>query len=195
MNMSNTHNQALWLSVRNSSAENYCRYRSLSKFVVIIALLLGLSGCFKSSRELISAVEADFPFTAITYIQNGGDKKITLNRVDDRYLNAKEGEQDYLRFKAIDENTYIVQVTIVDSKAPTYLFGLVRVSVDRKSFEVIKGIAQAIDLAATRKGQLGLKPCGDGDVCIATLKDYIAYAREAPPADSSSRFQILALKR
>ncbi len=164
------------------------------KFSVVLILLIGLSGCFKSNQELISAADADFPFTSITYLSGDGKSKATLERVGDKYLNPAEKGTDYIRFKAFGKNTYVAQLATVEAAKPVYLFGFIKVSADRKSFELIKGFAEAGDLAAARQGQPGFNVCDDDSVCIATLKDYVEYARKAPAPDASKRLQILALE-
>jgi len=143
---------------------------------------------------LISATDADFPFTSITYLSGDGITKITLERVGDKYLNPAEKGIDYVRFKAFGKNTYVAQLTTTEAAGPAYLFGFIKVSPDRKSFELIKGFAQARDLAAARQGKAGFNICDNDSVCIATLKDYVEYARKAPAADASARLQILALE-
>jgi hypothetical protein len=157
-------------------------------------LLLGLSGCFKSDKELIVASNADFPFTTITYLNGDGETKVTLQRFGDRYLITSEEGKDYVRFKAFGKNTYVAQLTTVEQTGLTYMFGFIRVSPDRKSFELIKGVALAADLAAARTGQPGFSVCDKDSVCIATLKDYVEYADKTPPADAGKRLQILTLE-
>lgn len=165
-----------------------------TKLAIITALLIGLTGCFKSGEALINADNADFPFTTLTYVEAGGDDKITLERDGDRYLNIAENEGAYVRLQTISENLYVVQITTTDSGQSSYLYGLIRVAPDRKSFEIVKGFAGSGDLEAARQGQPGLSVCDDDMICVESLKSYVDYARAAPAADNPAKFQILVLE-
>ena len=188
-----TNAQALWLSGQTPNPGSFRKYSILAKFSVIAILLFGLSGCFKSNEELISADNADFPFKTITYAEAGDQQKITFKRVGDSYLSTKEGEKDSVRFKKFGENLYVAQLTTIERDKPLYLYALVKVAPDRKSFELIKSIAETVDLAAAGEGKSGLNVCEEEFVCVSILKNYFEYARDAPPTDSINRFQIQAL--
>ncbi|MHA1524268.1 MAG: hypothetical protein ACTSY1_07645 [Alphaproteobacteria bacterium] len=164
------------------------------KITALVFLLVGLAGCFKSGKELIRADNAVFPFKTLTYVDAGGDDKITLERVGDKYLNIGEKDGVYVRLKALGENVFVAQISAPDTKGPMHLYGLIKVSPDRKSFEIIRGYAGSSDLAAVRAGTPGLFVCDDDSVCISALENYIDYAQAAPPEESQSQFQILKLE-
>lgn len=168
--------------------------RMILKLTVIVVLLAGLSGCFKSGAPLIVAANADFPFTTLTYANVGSDDKITLVRDGDKYVNSGEDDGAAVLLQAISKNVFVAQISAPDDDKTIYLYGLIKVSADRKSFEIVKGYAEPDDVAAARQGQPGFSVCDDDQVCVATLKAYVAYAQAAPPAQRPARFQILTLE-
>jgi hypothetical protein len=170
--------------------------RYIARLIALVVLAAGLTGCFKSRAELISADAADYPFQTITYTPDGEDDNITLVRTGDRYLVAGGSGRASVRFKALGNNTYALQISDVeDDDRPIYLYGFIRLAPDKASFELIKGIAEAEDLKAVADGKAGFITCpdDDGSVCISTLEGYIGYAMKAG-AGGAKRFNILEMK-
>lgn len=165
------------------------------RLIAIVALAVGLAGCFMSSAELISADEADYPFQTMTYTPDGEDDNVTLERAGDRYLAAGADDKVSVRFKALGNDKFVVQITDIKETGPLHLYGFIKLAPDKASFELIKSIAEPADLKAAAAGEAGFATCpGDDDsVCITTLKGFVGYAMKAG-AGSAKRFNILVMK-
>ena len=169
-------------------------YKKTALLIILIVSALGLSGCFKSEQPLISAGDADFPFTTITYADPNGTE-YTLEKSGDAYLSTEDGDETALRLTAIDENTFIGQIFAEDDGGDGYLYALVEVSEDRKSFSFVHPVAGEQALAAANQGTYGFRPCDDGFVCISTLDGFEKFASATPqPDDSTVIFTIKNLQ-
>lgn len=169
--------------------------RYVARVIALAVLVAGLTGCFESRTELISADAADYPFQTMTYVPDGEDDKVTLERAGDRYLAAGEDDKVSVRFKALGNNLFVVQISDVKDDGPLHLYGFIKLAPDKASFDLIKGIAEADDLKAAAAGKAGFATCpdDDGSVCIGTLEGFIGYAMKAG-AGSAKRFNILAME-
>lgn len=90
--------------------------------LVVLTLVLGLAGCFKSASALIDKADAKYPFTTIT-LKADDDQLQVIKRDGDVYRlieDGKEREEPLLLYE-IAENLYIIQETPKDGEA-TYLF-------------------------------------------------------------------------
>ena len=166
------------------------RNEKVALIVILVVSALGLTGCFKSEQPLISAGDADFPFTTITYADPNG-KEITLNKTGDTYVNTDDGDESALRLKALDENTFIGQIAVEDDDGDGYLYALVEIAEDRKSFYFLHPVANEQAIAAANQGKHGFRPCDDGFVCISTLDGFVKFATStAQSEDASVTFTI-----
>jgi hypothetical protein len=162
-----------------------------------IALVsLSLAGCFRTVEPLISAGEADFPFETLTYVEARGGDEITLVRAGDEYRPANEDIADRVMFKALDTNLFLVQLLSMETGEPAYLYGLIRLSPDMKSFVMAASVAAKDDLAAVRDGYAGLALCDEDPdtVCIEELDAYKAYALQDKVMSKATAYRIIRMK-
>jgi hypothetical protein len=161
---------------------------------VLFVLTIGLSGCFVSKNELITADSADFPFTTMTYVEENSKKTNTLKREGNKYMALGQKDQVYIRLNKINKDAYIGQMAMTDNGKSVYLFALLRFSDDRKSFTLSKAVADKDDIAAVKNGGTGLSICEDDTVCIPSLKAFAKYALQPHPKDKAIIHQILAIE-
>lgn len=166
-----------------------------SRLIVLVALTIGLSGCFKSDKPFITAKNADYPFTSIIYYEEGSEKSTTaLKRVGDKYVDAKGSEKAFARFKKIEKNLYVVQVTDTNKSGTFHLYGLIKLAADKKSFVMFSGVAEPRDIATVKSGVPGLTVCAKNFICLSNLNAYAQYAREAMDADKGFKSLIKELE-
>lgn len=97
------------------------RLRCAFRPIALLALVLGLTGCFKSEAPLIDKASAKFPFQTISLTIDGDTEVLTRDGdVYRRTENDKPSEATLL-IHEIAENLFIVQESQPDSEA-TYLF-------------------------------------------------------------------------
>lgn len=161
------------------------KHEKIALLVILIVSALGLSGCFKSEQPLISARDADFPFTTITYADPNG-KEFTLKKTGDAYVSTEDGDESALRLKAIDESTYIGQIAVEDDDGGGYLYALVEVAEDRQSFFFLHPVANEQATTAANQGKHGFRLCDDGFVCISTLDGFVSFATSTPQSDDAT---------
>ncbi len=162
--------------------------------LLLLVLAVVLSGCFRSETALISAEEADFPFSTITYTDPGG-QEITLNRVGDLYIDPDEGEESAVRIKALDENTYVGQIAVSEDSGQAFLYGLIRLTDDRKGFYFAHSVADEQAKAAAREGKFGFRLCDGDTVCIDSLDGFVEFAASASDTGPAANiFTIRNLK-
>ena len=161
---------------------------------VLLAVLFGLTGCFKSSVPFIDEAEADFPFQTITYEFEGEDDQVTLIKIGNAYAAPDEQGDSTLLLKVLGNNLYVVQATIKEADSSYYLYALAKLSLDGKSAEILKPYAQKEDHDVAEQGKYGFKLCSDDDgvICLSNLQDYIDYAL-MPSQDETKRILILSL--
>ncbi|NKB16831.1 MAG: hypothetical protein HC774_08240 [Sphingomonadales bacterium] len=89
---------------------------------LLLALVLGLAGCFKSNEPLLDAAQAKYPFKSATFKADDGEIE-TLRREGDVYRRIEDGKprSEALLFFEIEENVYLVQET-GDIGVTTYLY-------------------------------------------------------------------------
>ena len=153
-----------------------------------LAACLLLAGCFTSEQPMITADNADYPFESLTYMRTDGGEEITLERAAGGYAPTSEGEtSDRLLLKAMGEDLYVAQTAVPNSDGSRFLYGLIKVAPDRKTFVVAAGVAEDADLEAVRAGVPGLRICEQDDdtVCIDSLEAYLDYARKAGTGDET----------
>ncbi len=92
------------------------------RHLAVLALVIGLTGCFKSSAPLIDASNSKFPFKTITLKAEDGEIEI-LKREGDVYKRTEDGKpsEEPLLLHEISDGIYIVQETPKDGDT-TYLF-------------------------------------------------------------------------
>lgn len=164
------------------------------KLVAVAIMAVGLSACFESETELIAADEADFPFDTITYSMPD-KREYTLTRDGAAYTSPEEPDGPAIRLKEVAENTYVAQMSDADDDGPYVLYGLVRVSADRKSFTLVHAVAddQAREIAG--EGRYGLRICDDGYVCFDSIDAYTEFALETPPDEERQAvFEIVKIQ-
>lgn len=169
---------------------------NLFRVAAIALLSLALAGCFRSIEPLIGEGEADFPFQSLTYAQDGGGEEVTLVRVGNAYRPANEDTDDRVWLKELGEDRYLAQLAPANATGPGYMYAIVRVASDRKSFTMTAAVADASDLAAIRQDFEGLGPCPDDPetVCIENANTYVAYSQEAEVARRGTAFNILKME-
>lgn len=151
----------------------------------LLFLLFSLTGCYEADRELISADDADFPFSRITYT-TGGETR-ALVRADGAY--RIEGEDDLdagIRFLRIDEGTYVAQVSGEGPDGPVVLLALV-------TADFATGTAEAHVTWAGRSAEAaGFARCSPDSFCVPSLEAYIAHARAemAAGAEPDASYRI-----
>lgn len=166
----------------------------IRKQALWLILLAGLAGCFASKDRLILPHEADFPFQSMTFVAADGEEQVTLVRRDDGYVSTKEDSKEVILFKLIEADTYVGQMSFASDGGLAQLYGVIRFAPDRKSFEVIRGIAEESDIQAAKAGEWGFHICEeDSDfVCIADIE---AYARHAlAPGGEANIIKLTILK-
>jgi len=164
------------------------------RFCLLAVVAFSLSGCFTSKKELVTAANADFPFKTITYIESGSKKPTTLTRTGNRYIDTSSKEKSYIRLKKTGKNSYIGQIAGKSGDKIVYLYAIIKVSADKKTFTLSKAVAGKKDIAAAQKGHSGMSVCSDDSVCISTLEGFAKYARKSPSAkDDISTYRILAI--
>jgi len=169
---------------------------SLFRVALVALLSFALFGCFRSVEPLIGEGEADHPFESVTYVQAGGGEEVTLVRSGDAYRPANEDTDDRVWLKVLDENLYLAQLAPADASGPGYMYGIVRVAPDRKSFVMTASVAEASDIAALSQDHEGLGPCPDDPetVCIENDNAYIAYSEESEVARRKTVYNILKME-
>ena len=164
-------------------------------FFTIIIFSLGLTGCYKSEKALITGDNAVFPFSTITYAETKSKTTNTLLRVGDKYVHSKNRDKAYARLMLVQENLYVVQISEKRGNGTTHLYALIKLSTDGKGFDVFKGVAGGKDIAAVKKRQSGLSVCDTGLICISSLKAYIKYAVKAVKPTANAKYRILSIKK
>ena len=160
-------------------------FEKTALLIILIVSALGLTGCFKSEQPLISASDADFPFTTITYADDSGSE-ITLEKSGHAYVSTEDRDETALRLKAIDGSTYIGQIFPENDGGDGYLYALIKVSADRKRFFLVHSVAGEQALAAAKQATYGFRPCDDGFVCISTLDGFEKFASSTPQSEDAT---------
>jgi hypothetical protein len=92
------------------------------RHALLLAVVLGLTGCFKSKEPLLDAAQAKYPFKSATFKSDDGEIEI-LMREGDVYRLIEDGKprpEDLLFFE-IEGNVYLVQET-GEVGVTTYLY-------------------------------------------------------------------------
>jgi hypothetical protein len=134
-----------------------------------------LSGCYISETPLIDARDAVFPYKTISYREANGGDLMTMVHEGDAYVMRKDGEPDELRlrFKEIGEDLYLVQLSGEQGGKPAILYAAVKVDWKSRIAESYKAVA---DMAEEGPG---LRKCGNSELCIDDLQEYLKLARAA----------------
>ncbi len=141
--------------------------------LVLAAVGVMLAGCFISETSLIEPGEAAFPFQEIAFSMSDGEEA-TLVRDGDNYVMATGEDKVLLRFQAIRDNYYAVQIGSGDA-AEGWLFALMEVDLQAGTAKGYKMIGSRADVAP------GLTLC-DEVICIASLRAYVDHAMAAVEA-------------
>ena len=164
--------------------------------LIAILACLALGGCFQSSREFISAAQAEFPFQTLTYSARDEEESFTLARRGDAY--QVSGEDTEVRLKTVGARSWLVQTHVVDDGQSLYLYGVAVVAADGKSFEVYKSIAEPDDRTPAVLAKYGLAVCAteSDNICPSSADAYVSFVTDRiaagdPPSD---RFEILERK-
>lgn len=146
------------------------------RFLAILAVSVGLSGCFISDKPLISPADATFPYQTIVYADPDGGEPQTLTRSDAGYLLKSDNSDEVatLLFKDVGDGLYVAQLSFVEDDEPRVLYSVLKVDLAAK-----KGLSYLAIAPDDWVDAPGLTKCRDNTVCIASLDDYVAHARAA----------------
>jgi hypothetical protein len=141
--------------------------------LVVLAVAIGLAGCFTSKAPLIGDGMAAAPYARITYVEEGSDETHILVREGKGYV-ERANDTARMLFAPVGENLYVVQVTgNADADDVKQLYGFVAV-------DLAAGIARSYKTVA-KPGDAGpgLTECDKDLICIDDLDAYVALATKA----------------
>ena len=164
--------------------------------LLAVVVCLAATGCFQSTREFISAAEAEFPFESITYRTTDDDQPYTLSRAGDAY--RPENEDTTVRLKKIADDMWLVQTAFVDDGRQVYLYGVAVLDAGGTGFKVHKALAEADDRDPAVLAKYGLALCAEepDNVCPTSAETYVSYVRDRIAAGDtpSNEFEIIERK-
>lgn len=146
--------------------------------VLFILILPLLTGCYQSVKPMISAEEAEFPFTRLTYKTADDDEQYTLVREGDEYIDPVDETAPRVRFRELRENIYLAQGHFVIEDAEFYSLVLVEADLSKPEAMLHAGFAEKSGPPADKLADHGFADCDqlEGMICLDKLDDYLTYA-------------------
>jgi hypothetical protein len=168
--------------------------RRLLRQFAVLAITLGMAGCFTSREPLIGPEDAVFPFDRIVFgeVSRPNDRQ-SLVRKGDAYSfrpDDSEEREAFLRLKAVGENLYVVEMAFTEDDQVQRLHAVLKA--DPAAMRVYSFAAIRPDAFVAEPG---LSVCGNM-ACIDDLDAYVAYAirriEAGVPADAV--YRLIALE-
>lgn len=143
------------------------------RLLLAAAITLALSGCFTSTRPLVTDDTGVAPYATLTF-DNGRDDPVVFTREAGHYVTTtKESESVYLHLLPVEDDLFVGQLAGPRSGGGLqYLYGYMRLDPAGGVAEIWRSTGRESDVRP------GLSQC-DGMICIDDLDAYIAYGREA----------------
>jgi hypothetical protein len=145
----------------------------LLRFLLPLALLTALAGCYTSDKPLILGSSADFPFRSFSYTD--GETPMNFVRGATGYVldpPNPDGEV-VLLFRKLPSGHYLAQLAgHTNDGQTTYLYAVVKVDLVNKTAETYRSSRKDEDVGP------GLRDCDDS-ICIDDLNAYIAKGEAA----------------
>jgi hypothetical protein len=148
-----------------------------------VALLLAvftapLGGCYHAVSELISAEEAVFPFTKLTYRTDDDDEQYTLVRKGSAYVDPDDESAPEVRFRELRPGLYLAQGHFVIEEASFYAAATVRADLDQPQVELYAGFADVSGPPVAELPKHGFAACDhlEGMICLDGAASYVTFA-------------------
>ncbi len=146
--------------------------------VPFILMLPFLTGCCQSVKPVISAEEAECPFTRLTCKTADDDGQYTLVREGDEYIDPDDEAAPRVEFRELRENIYPAQGRFAFEDAAFYSLALVEADLSRPEAMLHAGFAEKSGSPADRLADHGFADCDQlqGMICLDKRDDYLTCA-------------------
>ena len=138
-------------------------------WVVVAAAFL--AGCFSADKPVLHDYQVVAPYQQITFRKQGGEETRTvLTREGDAYVTGTGADRMTLRFMAVADDWFVVELGFVKDGVPGYLYVYARADPHSGIAATYRSVAGPEDVGP------GLRDCDMG-VCVDDIDAYVAHMK------------------